>query len=150
MKKTLIILALFMSTTIFAQDFSTLGKYELKSDESYVKAESKVLECANYLFLYPVKENELNRLNALQFIMRWMEGCSHTFNIDAKVTDLVGENQDLFSLYLAGMSKVVIESGTTKLSDAEVFDKTIALLGTYCKNDSNGLKPTKGLKKLMK
>ncbi|WP_395046340.1 hypothetical protein [Flavobacterium sp.] len=149
MKKILIILALFMCTTIFAQDFSFLEKYELKSDESYVKAEPKVLECANYLFSHPIKENELNRLIATQFIMRWMEGCKHTFTIDNKMTDLVSDNKDLFGLYLAGMSKVVIESGATELSATEVHDKTAALLVAYCKNESNGVKPTKGLKKLM-
>lgn len=150
MKKTLTILTLFMCTTIFAQDFSSLEKYELKSAESYVKAETKVIECANYLFSHPAKENELNRISALQFIMRWMEGCAHTFNIDATVMDLVGENNDLLGLYMAGMSKVAIESGDFKLSDTDVFDRTAALLAAYCKNESNGVKPTKGLKKLMK
>lgn len=150
MKKILITLTLLMCTTIFAQDFSSLETYELKSAESYVKAESKVLECTNYLFSHPAKENELNRLQATQFILRWMEGASYTFNIDKNVTDLVSDNNDLFGLYLAGMSKVVVESGATKLSDTEVFNKTAALLVTYCKNESNGVKPTKGLKKLMK
>ncbi len=150
MKKILITLTLFMCTNLFAQDFSTLGKYELKSEESYIQAEPKVLECANYLFSHPAKENELNRLNAMQFIMTWMEGCKHTFSIDKKMTDLVGENRDLFGLYLTGMCKVVIESGATKLSDIEVHDKTAMLLVAYCKDESNGVKPTKGVKKLMK
>jgi hypothetical protein len=139
-----------MCTTIFAQDFSTLEKYELKSEESYVNAEPKVLECANYLFSHPTNENDLNRLYSLQFIMRWMEGATYMFNIDKKATDLVGNNQDLLGLYMAGMSKVVVESGTTQLSDDELFDKTATLLVAYCKNESNGVKPTKGLKKLMK
>lgn len=150
MKKTLVILALFVCTTLFAQDFATLDKYELKSDESYVKAEPKVIECSDFLFLNPVKENDINRLQATQFILRWMEGTKHTFNIDSKVTDLVGDNNDLFGLYLAGMSKVVILSGTKVLSDAEVHEKTVALLVDYCKKDGNNIKPTKALKKLMK
>lgn len=79
-----------------------------------------------------------------------MEGCKHTFTIDTRMTDLVSDNKNLFGLYLAGMCKVVIESGATKLSDTEVHDTTAALLVVYCKNESNGVKPTKGLKKLMK
>ena len=150
MKKTLIVLTLFMCTHLFAQDFSTLGQYELKSAASYVQAEPKVVECANYLFAHPVKENELNRISALQFIMRWMEGCAHTFSIDATVIELVDENKDLLGLYMAGMSKVVIEAGDFKLSDEDVFNRTAALLAAYCKNESNGVKPTKKLKKLMK
>ena len=149
MKKTLILLTLFMCTNILAQDFSTLEKYELKSEESYVQAEPKVLECANYLFSHPAKENEKNRLDAAQFVLRWMEGALYIFKIDDRVTALVGDNQDLFILYLVGISKVVVENGTTQLSDTEVHDKTAALLAAYCKNESNGLKPTKGLKKLM-
>lgn len=150
MKKILITLSLLMCVNLFAQDFSTLETYELKSEASYVNAEPKIIECANYLFSHPVKENELNRLNTIQFIMRWMEGCAHTFNLDTTVMDLVGDNDDLLALYMAGMSKVVVESGATKLSDVEVFDKTAALLVAYCKNESNGVKPTKVLKKLMK
>lgn len=150
MKKILITLSLLMCVNLFAQDFSSLKTYELKSEASYVNAEPKIIECSNYLFSHPAKENELNRLNAIQFIMRWMEGCAHTFNLDTTVMDLVGDNDDLLALYMAGMSKVVLESGATKLSDAEVFDKTALLLAAYCKNESNGVKPTKGLKKLMK
>lgn len=150
MKKTLILLTLFVCTHLFAQDFSTLGQYELKSAESYVLAEPKVVECANYLFSYPTDENDLNRLFSLQFILRWMEGCAHTFNLDTTAMDLVGDNKELLGLYMAGMSKVVIESGDFKLSDEDVFNRTAALLAAYCKNESNGVKPTKGLKKLMK
>ena len=150
MKKILVTLSLVLCTTLFAQDFSTLEKYELKSDQSYVSAEPKVLECVNYLFANSVKENQLNRLNATQFMMRWMEGCKHTFSIDTKMTDLVSDNKDLFALYLAGMCKVVLENTNTPLSEVEVHDKTAALLVAYCKNESNGVKPTKALKKLMK
>ncbi len=150
MKKILITLTLLMCANLFAQDFSSLDTYELKSSESYVKAEPKILECANYLFSHPVKENEVSRLQATQFILRWMEGAAQDFNIDTKVTDLVADNRDLFGLYLAGMSKVVVESGATVLSATEVHDKTTALLVAYCKNESNGVKPTKALKKLMK
>ena len=150
MKKTLIILALLMCSTLFAQDFSTLDKYELKSKESYVTAEPKILECANYLFSHPVKENELNRLNATSFIIRWAEGCDYTFSIDTKVTDLIGDNQDLLGLYFAGAAKVMIENKAAQLSDTEVFDKTAQLLADYCKNEANKVKPTKALKKLMK
>lgn len=150
MKKILITLTLLMCTTLFAQDFSSLETYELKTSESYVNAEPKILECANYLFSHPAKENEVNRVQATQFVLRWMEGCKHTFTIDTRMTDLVSDNKNLFGLYLAGMCKVVIESGATKLSDTEVHDTTAALLIAYCKNESNGVKPTKGLKKLMK
>lgn len=150
MKKILITLSLILCTSLFAQDFSNLDTYELKTSESYVNAEPKILECTNYLFSHPAKENEVNRLQATQFILRWMEGSDYTFTVDTKMTDVVGDNKDLFGLYLAGMCKVVIESGSTKLSDIEVHNKTVALLVTYCKNESNGVKPTKALKKLMK
>ena len=150
MKKAFLFLALLVCTTIFAQDFSSLEKMELKSDESYVKAEPKVLECANYLFAHPVKEAPANRALALQFILKWMEGTSHTFNIDKNATDLVGENQDLFGLLIAGMSKVVIDSGKTELTDNQVLDRAAALLAVYCNDKNNQLEITKGLKKYLK
>ncbi len=108
----------FMS---FGQNPTELDSYPLKTQEDYVNAEPKVIETATFLFSTPVKKDDLSRLTATQFILRWMEGTDYTFNIDAKMTELTDGNNDLFGMYLAGMAKVVLES-ETELSDATIHE----------------------------
>lgn len=150
MKKSFILIFVLITSVFYGQDFKLLDNYKFDKAESYNKAEPHVIESANYLFSTPVEENNLNRLVAIQFILKWMEGTEYTFNLDSKVMDLVGDNQDLLGLYMAGMSKVVLENKSTKLSDDEIYDGVVALLVGYCKNKENNLKPTKNLKKAMK
>lgn len=139
----------FASSTLFAQDYSTLDKYTLKSLEDHKNAEEKIKECANYLFTTPISKDNVNRLYAIQFILRWMLGAAQTFSVDSEVVDLTKGNDDLFGMYMAGMAKVVLES-ETQLSDEEVNTKVTDMLIAYCKEEKNNCKPTKKMKKLMK
>ena len=149
--KSFILIFLFSlaSSTLFAQDYSTLEKYPLKSLEDHKNAEEKIKECANYLFTTPISKDNVNRLYSIQFILRWMEGTNYTFTVDTKMTDLTDGNTDLFGMYLAGMAKVVLES-ETKVSDEAIHEKVTDMLIVYCKDESNNCKPTKKMKKLMK
>ncbi|UOX33717.1 hypothetical protein LXD69_16995 [Flavobacterium sediminilitoris] len=151
MKKNLFALLFTVVTTFsFAQNFTDLNDYPLSNVEDYKNAETKVVECATYLFSTPVKKDDLNRLSATQFILKWMEGSDYTFNIDSKMTELTDGNTDLFGMYLAGMSKVVIESPNKKLNDDEIRSEVTNMLVAYCKDASNNVKATKKLKQLMR
>lgn len=149
--KSFFVVLLFslVAVTSFAQNPTELDSYTLKTQEDYVNAEPKVIESATFLFSTPIKKDDVSRLTATQFILRWMEGTDYTFNIDAKMTELTDGNNDLFGMYLAGMAKVVIES-ETQLSDEEVNTKVTDMLIAYCKDEKNNCKPTKKMKKLMK
>ena len=71
MKKIIFIALLALTSTMsFGQNFGELAKTEFKSKESYKTAESQVLTCANYLFNTPANQSELNRLNAIKYIMK--------------------------------------------------------------------------------
>ena len=151
MKKTILFLALFIcSLGVFAQDFTTLDVNSLQKMEDYVQAEPKVLACSNYLLSTPHHKENMNRLLAMQYILKWMEGTDYTFSIDANVVELTDGNSDLFGLYMATMPKVVLENKGTNLSADEVHNRVVSLLVTYCKEEKNNMKPTKKLKKLMK
>jgi len=152
MKKILLlfILTLFTTANSFSQDFTDLTSYELASEEDYKNAEKKVIECANYLLANPVKEEDSNRINAVQFVLRWMAGTNYTFNIDNKMVELTDGNNALFSLYLTTMSKIVLEHQADNLTDSQIHEQVVDILINYCKDSSNNLKPTKKLKKLMK
>ncbi|MFY8069099.1 MAG: hypothetical protein ACOVMG_03295 [Flavobacterium sp.] len=151
MRKVILCLVLvFSSLNLFAQDYTSLDAGSLQKMEDYVKAEPKVLECATFLLSTPHEENNLNRLSATQYILKWMEGTDYTFSIDSKAAELTDGNNDLFGLYVTTMPKVVLENKGTKLSDDEIHNRVVDLLIAYCKNEKNNMKPTKKLKKLMK
>ena len=122
----------------------------LQKMEDYVQAEPKVLACSNYLLSTPHQKENMNRLLAMQYILKWMEGTDYTFSIDAKVVELTDGNSDLFGLYMATMPKVVLENKGTNLSADEVHNQVFSLLVSYCKEEKNNMKPTKKLKKLIK
>jgi hypothetical protein len=133
-----------------AQDFTSLNVNSLQKMEDYVKAEPKVLECSTFLLNTPYEANNLNRLSAMNYIMKWMEGTDYTFNIDSKAVELTEGNNDLFGLYMTTMPKVVLENKGVNLSTDEIHNRVVDLLIAYCKNEKNNMKPTKKLKKLMK
>lgn len=144
-----IFFSVFSLTTI-GQNLTDLDQYPLSSKQDFINAEKKVIECANYLFLNPVKKDDLNRLTAAQFILKWMEGTDYTFNIDSSAVELTDGNDSLFAMYLAGMSKLVIENPDKKFTDEALHAEVTILLIDYCKVASNNCKPTKKMKKIMK
>lgn len=152
MKKIIFIVLLAFSCSLsFGQNFSELAKTEFKSKESYKPAESQVLTCANYLFSSPANQAELNRLNAIQYIIKWMSGTpDYTFDLGEKAMKLTDENSDLLGLYMAAMSKVVLENSTQKLSSDEIYNQSEKIMVQYCANADNKVKPSKKIKQLIK
>lgn len=152
MKKIIcIILILFSCTMSFAQNFSELANAEFKSTESFKTAESQVLICANYLFSTPADQAELNRLNAIKYIMKWMEGTpDYTFDIGEKAMKLTTGDTDLLGLYVAAMSKAVIENTAGKLSSDEMYNQAEKILVNYCAVADHKMKPSKKIKQLLK
>lgn len=152
MKKIVFLFLITLTSTMcFAQNFSELAQTELKSKESYKSAESQVITCANYLFNTPANQSELNRLNAIKFIMKWMEGTpDYTFEIGEKAMKLTNGETDLLGLYIAALSKVVLENTTGKLNSDEIYNQSETLLANYCAIAENKIKSSKKIKQLIK
>jgi hypothetical protein len=152
MKNIILILVFVFTFNIsFGQNFKQLASYEFETEESYKTEESKVLLCANYLFNYPSNQGELNRLTSTQFILKWMMGTpDYTFDVGEKAMELTKGNSDLFGLYMAAMSKVVIENKGEELSQDEIYNRAEELLVEYCSNSENKMKPSKKIKKTIK
>ena len=152
MKNIILILVFVFTFNIsFGQNFKQLASYEFETEESYKTEESKVLLCANYLFNYPSNQGELNRLTSTQYILKWMMGTpDYTFDVGEKAMELTKGNSDLFGLYMAAMSKVVIENKGEELSQDEIYNRAEELLVEYCSNSENKMKPSKKIKKIIK
>ena len=152
MKKLILIVIVALSFSFsYGQNFTEIANYKFKTKESYKAAEDKVLLCANYLFSTPSNVSEFNRSTSKQFILKWMEGTSdYTFAIDSKVMELTKGNSDLFGLFLAAMSKVVIENKEEELSNEVIYNRAEEILVNYCGNSKNKMKPSKKIKKILK
>ncbi len=152
MKKILLIILMVCASHVsFAQDFSALANYEFKSVESYETEKEKVLMCANYLFDHPANQSELNRLVSIAYIMKWMEGTpEYTFQIDDKAMELTKGNKDLLGLYLAAMTKVVLDNKGDKLTEEQIYNQAEDILVNYCSNSKYKMKPSKKIKKIIK
>lgn len=152
MKKNILILAVVLLANIsFSQNFKKLVNYEFKTEESYTTEMDKVLECANYLFENPNDENELNRLIATQYIMNWMNGTpDYTFEIGDDAMSLTKGKQELLGLYLAAMTKVVLDNPEEELSNKEIHNQSQEILVKYCYDENNNIKPSKKIKKIIK
>lgn len=152
MKKIIFIALITLTHTLsFGQNFSELASTAFKGKESYKPAEGQVLTCANYLFSNPADQAELNRLNAIKYIMKWMEGTpDYTFDLGQKAMDLTNSNTDLLSLYMAAMTKAVLENTGGKLSSEEIYSKAEKIMLSYCSNADNKMKPSKKMKQLLK
>ncbi|WP_029038583.1 hypothetical protein [Salinimicrobium xinjiangense] len=152
MKKSFVIIALaFVQYLSFSQNFNQLANYEFKTIESYETEKNNVLMAANFLFENPADQAELNRLTSIQYILKWMQGTpEYTFDIGEQAMELTKGNPDLLGLYLAAMSKVVLENRDTALNKEEIYTRAEEILVDYCAVSSNNMKPSKKIKKLIK
>ncbi len=152
MKNYLLFFTLSVCTlSAFGQDFQEFQDYKFKNKESYKTNENNVIKCANYLFENPSDASELNRLTSVQFIMNWMEGTpDYTFSISSATMDFIKGNNDLLGLYLAAMSKTVLEKSNEKLKDEDIHAAAQKMLVDYCGDKNNNMKPSKAIKKILK
>jgi hypothetical protein len=111
-------------------------------------AELKVLECSNFLLSKPLVE-DLNSLNAVQFILKWMgQTPDYTFSFDDKLYTSIKSDMMLSGRYLASQSKVAIID-RPKDYDNEFQLKYITIFLEYCADPKNTVKPTSRIKKLI-
>ena len=151
MKRLFLCVALLISTNIFAQDYTKLAEVNFKTAEDCREAESKVLECANYLLNTSVKPNELNRISAFQYLFKWMEGTAdYTFSIESEVVNLTKGSTDYMTIYFAAMVQTVLQNKDEEFDDQTLHTKAVDKLVAYCNDSSNGLKPNRAIKKLIK
>jgi hypothetical protein len=121
-----------------AQDYSMLKDIKLKEKEDFVKAEDKILECTKYILTTPIDNENTNRNNALQFMLRWMDGTpDYTFNLDETVGKLAQSSDALLGVYMACMCRYVLENKDKAKDDKDVKYNSVLLLIDYAKDSNN-------------
>lgn len=148
MKKALLMLGFALTlATANAQTPPDYSKFPLEKEEDFAKANDAVMQAANYLLGTPVTKDPQKRLEGMQFLLMWMQGTpDYSFAIDGTFS-LVGDDQQLLGVYLAGMIKYHI-SNKVKEGGPEASLATLKTLAEYIDNKANGVTPTGDLKKM--
>ena len=143
----LLFVILIIGITSFGQ--SVYNNIKLESTEDFKLAEPSVLKAANYLFTTKYDQEDLERLYAIEFIMKWMGGTpDFTFEVDENFTKPFLSETDLLGLYMSAIAKFALEH-KTQASDTKAVNLGAAkMIVDYSNKPSNNLKQTGELKKM--
>jgi hypothetical protein len=149
----LVFFLLAFTSNGISQNYQHLDKIILKDSIDYVENEERVLECSNFILgsSVDVIEKSIKHLNALKFIIRWMEGTpNYSFNLDKSMMDATNSNSTLLSVLFASLTKTAIENKDFTKDSKTINYKSIITFIYYCENKNNKVKQTKYIKKLIK
>ena len=143
----LLVLLLISGICSFSQ--SIYNDIRLESTGDYKLAEPYVLKAANYLFTTKYDKDDLERLYAIEFIMKWMGGTpDFTFEVDENFTKPFLSETDLLGLYMSAVAKFALEH-KAQANDAKTINLGAAkMIVEYSNKPSNNLKQTGELKKM--
>lgn len=148
---TTIMLSVAFFTCVGAQDYSKLDKIELTSEEACSENEKLVVECSDYILKSPINlvEKDDNRLNAVKFILRWMEATpDFSFALDESMGRATSSNPSLLGVLLASMAKYAIENKNDDMNDIK-YNSFITFI-KYLEDPGNKVKLDEDLKDLIK
>jgi len=146
-----VILFLGFAMVCNAQDYSTLKDVELKHKDDFSKAEVKILECSTYILTTPMDDENTNRINAMQFMFRWMDGTpDYTFYLDETVGKLAQTSDALLGVYMACMCRYVLENKEKAKDDKDVKYNSVLMLIDYSQDPHHNVEITGELKNLIK
>ena len=147
MRKLLFLLTCFFTLCTNAQNAYSDIKLEAKED--YKLAEPAILKASNYLFTSKYDKEDLERLYAIQFIMRWMNGTpDFTFELTEKFSKPFLHETDLLGLYMAALAKYAIEHKEQAKDNKKLNLNAVKMVIEYSNKTSNNLKQTGELKKI--
>lgn len=149
MKKLFFFLLLCCCSSTFAQSLPNYDEISLSERGDYKVAEPSVLQAAGYILSTPFAKNDMDRLQSLRFLIKWMTGTpEYSFTLDGVAGKIIKGNDDLLGVYMACMTKYCLENPANAKDTKLVQLNSIKLLLQYCEDGKNNMKMTKQLKKL--
>ena len=147
MRKFLLGLVCFFA--IYSNAQNAFSEIKLEAKEDYHLAEPAVLKASAYLFTSKYDKDDLERLYAIEFIMRWISGTpDFTFELDEKFSKPFLHETDLMGLYMAALAKYAIEHKDQAKDSKQVNLSAVRMVIEYSNKPSNNLKQTGELKKI--
>ncbi len=152
MKKLFVTLTLgLLAHASFAQSLPNYDEIKLVVKEDYnATANDAALQAANYLLSTPLDGKNIDRLKCMQYVIKWMAGSpDYYFTLDAQATKFSKKNDDLMALYMAAMTKYVLENKEYAADQNKIKLNAVKLIVDYAKNPDNKVKLNSELKKLI-
>lgn len=153
MRKSLLTFLMGMSTFMaIGQSLPDFDAIPLDKKEDYnAAANDAALQAASFLLSTPIEKDNLDRLRSTQYVIKWMSGSpDYHFVLDEKAVKFAKKNNDLLALYMAAMTKFVLENK----ADAENQDKiklnAVKAIIDYARDEKNNVKLNAELKKAIK
>ena len=147
--KNFLVLFLILMIALTSSGQSAYDNIKLEDAGDYKLAESSVLKAANYLFSTKYDKEDLERLYAIEFIMRWMGGTpDFTFDVDENFTKPFSTETDLLGLYMSAIAKFALEHKTQAKDTKAINLGAAKMVVDYSNKPSNNLRQTGELKKM--
>jgi hypothetical protein len=106
----------------FAQELPNIKHVKLNKKAHFKDIEPVVLKVTDYLFNTPVNEQNNARREAGEFLIRWMNGTPYdTFLLEEKETDYFNTDTELMLMYMAGLTKFILENKSVTDQKEKVF-----------------------------
>jgi hypothetical protein len=140
-----------LSPVAFAQSLPDFDAIKLEKKEDFnPAADNAALQAANYLLSTPLDKNSVNRLRAVQYVLKWMSGTpNYTFDIDERAAKFTKKDTDLLGLYLAAMTKFVLEDKASAKDQNKIKLNALKSVAAYAKDKANKVKLNSELKKII-
>ena len=139
MRKIILFLFLFFSTVIYsyAQEFPNLKNIKLNKKSHFKSAEPEVIKLVNYLFETPIDTKNHSRKEAVEFLIKWMNGTpDYVFVLEDKETVYFNTDADLMLIYMASLTKFMLENKSEKNQNAIILG-AMKLALTYLNQQEN-------------
>lgn len=152
MKKTITLFVLFSGLiTLHAQLRPSYQKIKLQTAEDFTnEANSAALEAAHYILSTRINDNDSERLLASAYLIKWMQGTpDYTFELHSTVLKSTHGQSGLLIVYMAALTKVVLDNSIESSSKEEINLQTARLLIHYAQNKKNKAKVNRDFKKMM-
>jgi len=149
MKTLFSILLFFSAFSLLSQNASQYDNIPLNNAANYRKAEPQVILAADYVYSTPVDKENINRKNAVSFVMKWMAGTSdYSFGMDETITKIAGGDNEILTIYFISLAKYALGKGKGVDREESKYNAYV-MLATYCENPANNYKPRGEVKKLI-
>jgi hypothetical protein len=149
MKTIYLVLFIVLNASAFSQTASQYDNILLTTANEYRRAEPQVMLAADYVYSSPIDKDDKHRTDAIRFIMKWMQGTSdYSFPIDETFTKITKNDNELFGVYMACLSKYALSKGKG-VSREDVKYNSFVLLADYCQNPNSNYKVKGEVKKMV-
>lgn len=147
----LYLLLLITFNESFSQSLPKYDEIKLEAKEDFNDAANDAaLKAATYLLSTPMESKSIDRLKSLQYIIKWMSGSpDYSFTLDEQATKFTKSNEDLLGLYMAAMTKYVLENKSESNNQNKIKLNAVKMIIAYAMDTGNNVKINKELKKVI-